>query len=72
MLQVYNSGLPTLCFKKVWILRKVLNVFITAGHRPAQAQEEPVAGRGEGGGAFLVFVWCHKMFLQNRVKILEF
>ena len=36
-----QAGLPILCFKKVWKLREVLNVRVTAGHRPAQAQEEP-------------------------------
>ena len=34
-----RPGLPTLCFKKVWKLREVLNVRVAAGHRPAQAQE---------------------------------
>ena len=40
-----DAGLPTLCFKKVWKLCGVVNVRITMGHRPAQAQEEP-AGWG--------------------------
>ena len=34
-------GLPTLCFKRVWKLREVLNVRVTTGHRPAHAQEKP-------------------------------
>ena len=29
------------CVSKKWKLREVLNLRITAGHRPAQAQEEP-------------------------------
>ena len=38
-----QAELPTLCFEKVKKLREVLNVRVTAGHRPAQAQaqEEP-------------------------------
>ena len=32
-----------LCLKKVWKFREVLNVHVTTGHRPAQAQEEPAA-----------------------------
>ena len=35
------SGLPALCLKKVWKLREVLNVLVTTGHKPAQAQEVP-------------------------------
>ena len=37
--QYNNSGLPTLCLKKVWKPREVLTVRVTAGHRPYQAQE---------------------------------
>ena len=37
----FSSGLPTLRFKKVWKLREVLNVPVTAGYKPAQAQKEP-------------------------------
>ena len=43
--EITSSGLPTLYFKNVWKLREVLNVRVTAGHRPAQAQKEP-AGWG--------------------------
>ena len=39
-----KSGLSTLCFKKVWKLCKVLNVHVTAGHRPAQARRSQLAG----------------------------
>ena len=39
-----SSGLPTLCLKKVRKLREGLNVPVTAGHRPAQAQEKPAGG----------------------------
>ena len=38
---LHHSGLPILCLKKVWKLREVLNVRVTAGPRPAQEQEEP-------------------------------
>ena len=46
---------------------EVLNVRITAGHGPAQAQEEPA-----GWGAFPVFVWksickIESKFLNSRV-----
>ena len=34
-----EPGLPTFCFKKVWKLCEMLNVRVTADHRPAQAQE---------------------------------
>ena len=57
-----HTGLPTLCFYKVWKLHEVLNVRVTAGHRRSQLS----------GGAFSVFVRSHRIFLQNRVKILEF
>ena len=36
-----TARMPTLCFKKVWKLRQVFNVRVTAGHMPAKAQEEP-------------------------------
>ena len=61
------TGLTTSRFKKVWKLREVFNVCVTAGNRPAQAQEEPA-----GWGPFSRFVWGHGIFLQNKVKILEF
>ena len=60
-----------MCLKKVWKLREVLNVRITAGHRPAQAQEEPA-----GWGAFPVlsevsvtenFCKTESKFLNSRV-----
>ena len=44
----------------------MLNARVTAGHRPAHAQEEPA-----GWDAFPGFVKSHKIFLQNRVKILN-
>ena len=44
-LPITLPGLPTLCFQKVWKRREVFNVCVTAGPRPAQAQEEP-ARRG--------------------------
>ena len=62
-----TAGLQTLRFKKVWKLREVLNVIVTAGHRPAQAQEEPA-----GWVRFFCFYLSPQKFLQNRVKILEF
>ena len=34
------------CFKKIWKLCEVLNVRVTTGHRPAQAQEEPAGWEG--------------------------
>ena len=44
------AGLPTLCFKKVWKLREVLNIHVTAGHRPAHP--------GPGGAS-----WVRALFL---------
>ena len=52
-------GLPTLCLKKVWKLREVLNMRGATGHRSAQAQEVFWSGLTE-------------IHLQSRVKILEF
>ena len=43
-IQITQSGLPTMCFKKVWKRREVLNVRVAANHTPAQAQEEPAGG----------------------------
>ena len=62
-----KTGLPTLCFKKVWKVCEVRNVLVTAGHRPAQAQEEPA-----GWGALPIFVWSHRNLWQNRVKTFKF
>ena len=63
-----TAGLPTLCLNKVWKLREVLNVRVTTGHRPVQAQEVPA-----GKNVLLIFIWVHKMFfVRNRVEILEF
>ena len=45
LLPNFNSWVPRLCFKKVWKICKVLNICVTAGHRPAQPQEEPVGWR---------------------------
>ena len=39
--QLSEPGLPSLRFKKVWKLHEVLNVRVTTGHGPAQAQEVP-------------------------------
>ena len=44
------AELPTLCLKKVWKLGEVLGIRVTAGHWPAQAQEEP-----DGWGRFSRF-----------------
>ena len=41
----FSPGLSTFCINKVWKLREALNVRVTAGHRPVQAQEVP-AGMG--------------------------
>ena len=65
-----SPGLPTLCFKKVWKLREVLDVCVATGHRPAQAQEEPA-----GWGCFFPFltgvieILCkiESIFLNSRV-----
>ena len=47
---VLQSGLLTLCFKRVWKLYEVLNLRVTGDHRPAQAQEGPA-----GWGPFFRF-----------------
>ena len=56
-----HEGLPTLCFKKVWKLRGVLNIRVTAGHRSAQAQEEPA-----GWGRFSRFCLESQKFFANK------
>ena len=65
-----DAGLPTLCFKKVWKLCGVVNVRITMGHRPAQAQEEP-AGWGRFSRFYLklpnFFCKIESKFLNSRV-----
>ena len=43
-----------MCFIEVWKLREVVNVCVTTGHRPAQAQEEPTG-------------WIDSNFLNSRV-----
>ena len=69
----HRSGLPTFCFKNVWKLCEVLDVHVTAvhrpsRHRPSQAQEVP-AGIGRSS------CFCMdqpNFFLKNKVKVLEF
>ena len=53
--------------KKVRKLREVLNVRVTAGHRPAQAQEEPA-----GWERFSRFCLKSQKFLQNKIRFFEF
>ena len=63
-----SAGLPTLCFKKVWKLCEVLNVRVTAGHRPARAQEEPARW-----GCFSRFCKkSQKYFCKIELKFLNF
>ena len=57
----------TLCFKKVWKLCNALNICVTVGQGLPRHRRSKL-----GGGAFPVFVWGHRMFLQRKVKILEF
>ena len=45
----------------------MLNVRVTADHRPVQAQEEPVGWR-----RFSRFCLRSQKFLQNKVKFLNF
>ena len=54
---IRQQGCQNRVSKKVWKLREVFNVRVTAGQL--------------GGGAFPVFVWGPRIFLQKRVKILE-
>ena len=62
-----KAGLPTLCFKKVWKLREVLNIRVTADYRLAQAQEKPA-----GWVRFSRFCLnVTKNFLQKESKFLN-
>ena len=45
----------------------MLNVSVTAGHRPAQAQEEPAEW-----APFPVFVWVTESFYKIKSKFLSF
>ena len=62
-----QAELPTLCFEKVKKLREVLNVRVTAGHRPAQAQEEPAEW-----GRFLSFCLRSQKVCKMKSKFLSF
>ena len=53
-----------MCFKRVWKLREVFGVRVTAGHRPSQAQEE--------WRSFSHFCLESQKLFLNRVKIFEF
>ena len=64
---ICKTWLPTSCFENVWKLRGVLNVRVTAGHRLPRHRRSQLEG-----GAIPVFVWNRRIFLQNRVKFLEF
>ena len=57
-----EAGLPRLCFKKVWKLYEVLNIRVTAGHRPAQAQEPA------GWGHFSLFCLKSQNFFAKYRK----
>ena len=56
-----------MCFKKVWKLREVLNVRLTEGHGPAQAQEEPAGWRRFS----CFFLESQKLFCKIKSKFLN-
>ena len=59
--------MPTLCFKKFWKLREVLNVRVTTGYWAAQAQEEPA-----GWGALFPFLsGVTEIFCRIKSKLLN-
>ena len=57
-----------MCFKKVWKLCEVLYVRVTAGHGPAQAQEEPA----EWGALSQFLFGVTKSFCKIKFKFLSF
>ena len=48
----------------------MINIRVTKGHSPAQAQKEP-AGWGGEGGLFSLLSGVTEIFLHNKVKILN-
>ena len=56
----FSPGLSTFCINKVWKLREALNVRVTAGHRPVQAQEVPA-----GSGRSSLFCLIPQFFLAE-------
>ena len=62
------AGLPTLCFRKVWKFGKVLDI-----RRYLRPQVCPGTGGASWVGALFLFLSeVTEIFLQNRVKTLEF
>ena len=49
----------------------MLNVPVTAGHRPAQAQAEPAGGGGGGGALFLLLSRVTEFFCKVESKFLN-
>ena len=62
-----NTGLPTLCFKKVWKLREVLSAQVNEATSPSRHRKSQL-----GGGAFPIFVWGYwNLFCKIELKFLN-